>query len=745
MRCLVVSILAFVALWGRPAAAADLRNDRWSVSIDPSTLAIEATVDGNRVQASKGGLARAVSDLKTTSSTLSWRWPGYAVSATLDGDDLALGVTADDPGELTVIEQPAASYGDALLLPLAEGHYIPAGHAVWQAFLAERHDAINTSEELSLPLWGNQYKGFALHWVLTQPFGNTLGFRRDGHGLAVSLRHEFSKLDPNQPMTMILHRSGDDMLAGARRYRRWLIDHGKFENLTGKIARHPATGKLLGASHVYLSGGLLLSLRDIRDWPAFIATLKGDHPLAGELRARMDTESLRMLAAGVQSPSGYPARTLLAGINAAADALARKRWIDQAITPHSFDGYRMVRDDIATLFGSAVADDVATWGDSVSIRDIQALSDHGLKRLWLGTGMGWEPGLWHPEAVQRAVDLGYLIAPYDSYETALAPGDNPDWTTAHMGTDIKERCAIVKANGTLKTGFNQQGNYTDPRCVFPVLKDRVRTLHAASPYNSWFLDAYATGMVFENHAPNAPMGLAAHADAYTESLRWPADTLGLVVGSENGNATTSLGVAFGHGLHTPVIGWFDPDLGQSARKNKKSKYFLGSWYPRDEPDVFFKAVPTKPLYRTVHFDPRYRLPLYQAVFHDSIISTHHWTFDNLKASDLVTERELVQLLYNVPPLYHLSATSMTRRLPIIKRQDAFFRPLHERLATQALTSFRFVDAQHNVQETRFADGTRLVANFSDQTVSVDGEFLPPKNIRAVVPGMETSTYRAGLP
>lgn len=745
MRCLVVSILALAVLMVRPATAADLRNDRWSVSIDPATLAIEATVDGSRVQASKGGVTRAVSDLDVTASTMSWRWPGYAVSAALDGDDLALGITADQAGELAVVEQPAASYGDALLLPLAEGHHIPAGHAVWREFLTKYRDAINTSEELSLPLWGNQYKGFTLHWVLTQPFGNTLRFRRDGQGVAMSLRHQFSTLDPGQPMTMILHRADDDMLAGARRYRRWLIDHGKFEDLAGKMARNPAVGKLVGASHVYLSGGLLLSLRDIRDWPAFIATLKGDHPLAGELRAQLDAETVRILAAGVPSPQGYQARTLLAGINAAADVLARKGWIDQPITPHSFDGYRTVRNDIAKLFAAAVVDDVTTWGDTVSIRDINALADHGLKRLWLGTGMGWEPGLWHPEAVQRAVDLGYLIGPYDSYETALAPGDNPDWTTAHMGADIKERCAIVKANGTLKTGFNQQGHYTDPRCVFPVLKDRVRALHAAAPYNSWFLDAYATGMVFEHHAPDAPMGLAAHADAYTASLRWPGDALALVVGSENGNATTSLGVAFAHGLHTPVIGWFDPDLGQSRRKNKQSKYFLGSWYPRDEPDIFFKTVPTKPLYRTVHFDPRYRLPLYQAVFHDSIISTHHWTFDNLKASDMVADRELVQLLYNVPPLYHLSAGSMTQRLPIIKRHDAFFRPLHERLATQALTAFRFVDPQHQVQETRFADGTRLVANFSDHPVSIDGEPLPPKNIRAVVPGMETATYRTGPP
>ncbi|MBW4964706.1 glycoside hydrolase, partial [Sulfitobacter sp. CW3] len=77
--------------------------------------------------------------------------------------------------------------------------------------------------------------------------------------------------------------------------------------------------------------------------------------------------------------------------------------------------------------------------------------------------------------------------------------------------------------------------------------------------------------------------------------------------------------------------------------------------------------------------------LYQAVFHGSVITTHHWLFDSLKLSNVQAANELTQLLYNVPPLYHLSAATLKQRLPVIQRQDRFFRPLHQRLATQAMT------------------------------------------------------------
>jgi hypothetical protein len=401
------------------------------------------------------------------------------------------------------------------------------------------------------------------------------------------------------------------------------------------------------------------------------------------------------------------------------------------------DSYGPVRAQLATAFSEALTPVPERWGSTLSPATLEQLKAAGITRLWLGLGEGWEGGLWHPETVRLAVASGYLIAPYDSYETALTATENPDWTTAHLGVRANRECAIVLNSGAFKSGFQQSGHYTDPRCVRPLLEARISAVQAKAGFNSWFLDAYATGMLFDSYRADAPLTQAQNAEGNISAARWVNEQLQLPAGSEDGNATTSQGVLFAHGMQTPVIGWGDFDMG----KNPKSPYYLGRWFPDEQPQVFFKSVPLKEPYRTVHFAPQTRLPLYQAVFHGSVITTHHWLFDSLKLSNVRAENELTQLLYNVPPLYHLSAQTLKQRLPVIARQDAFFRPLHERLATQAMTDFQWLTDDRLVQQTSFADGTRLVANFDVREREVSGQRLAGQSITAIEGDGDMTTYR----
>jgi hypothetical protein len=95
----------------------------------------------------------------------------------------------------------------------------------------------------------------------------------------------------------------------------------------------------------------------------------------------------------------------------------------------------------------------------------------------------------------------------------------------------------------------------------------------------------------------------------------------------------------------------------------------------------------------------------------------------------------------VPPLYHLSAATLKQRLPVIARQDVFFRPLHERLATQAMTDFRWLTEDRQVQQTTFADGTRLVANFDVREREIVGRPLADRSITAFDANGGVATYQ----
>ena len=733
-------LLALLSL--SPVALAEvlLENDLWRVRIDPATLAVRVEPAGRpAVQASAGVLRHKVGGLVRHGNRIDWQWDNgrWALRVVLEQRDLSFSITARAPSEIEFIHQPASAMGQALIWPLAEGRYVPRGDPVWQKFLLAQ-GVLNTTQDLSLPLWGMEYADFSLHWLLTNPYNNQLRFKAAGDALGLSARHRFTSLEPSTPLTFRLFLGGADPLAGAKRYKQWLVETGQYETLQSKLVKTPQAAKLIGAAHVYLWGTDLLGRDDVRNWPLLIARLRGPGLLVSELRAAMDGEALRLIASETVL-NRYQQTLLLRSLNQALNTQARKTWQARAVPDMQAlaNGYADVRAQLAVVLTDALKPDASSWGSTLSRLTIERLQNTGLSRLWLGLGEGWEGGLWHPEAIRAAVAAGYLIAPYDSYETALRRDENPHWTTAHLGDLANTECAIMLQSGALKRGFQQSGHYTDPRCVRPLLERRINAIQKSAGFNSWFLDAYAAGMLFDSYRPGAPMTQAQNAVGNVAASRWINHVLQLPSGSEDGNAVTAQGLLFAHGMQTPVIGWGDSEMSQPGQ----SEFFVGRWYPPEQPAVFFKSTRLKADYRRVHFAPASRLPLYQAVFHGSVITSHHWLFDNLKLSDVRVENELTQLLYNVPPLYHLSAASLDQRLPLIVRQNQFFRPLHERLATQALTAFDWLSEDRLLQQTTFADGTRLLANFDAAPRNWQGRTLLAQSLTALLPDGSDSQHQ----
>ncbi len=706
-----------MSLLAAPLAAAPLtlQGETQSYSIDPDTLAISV----NKIPVSAGQPARQVDQLQQDEQQASWHWPTQdaRVNVKLDGDDLLLTLVSDSPRQLAWYSLPKNQ--THLSLAFGEGSRFSVRDSDWLGYVGDELAELNTHHDLKLPLWSQDAGKQTYSWILQTPYDNQLSFTRKGGRLQLSAQHEFSSVNRQAPMVVRLS-VGDDWLAGARRYREWLQGEGAWQSLADKFARIPAGRRLIGASHVYLWGDALLDRQDVKDWPGLQATLRQQpawlQGFSGEERA----------ALAASAPEPWQQTLIMAGLNRLIASLLP---LPAQQGPLSQSKVLALRQQwVKGQFGEQLVAQ-ERWGQGLSLPVVEALQQAGLRKLWLGTPQ-WTAALQQGDALTAAQRLGYLVGSYDSYDTAIPPGSNDSWLTAQLPVEIGKHCAILEVNGKPKPGFGGEGVYLNPGCPLPFAKSRMSELARTSGINSLFLDVDGTAMASNDDNPAHQQGSQAMIADRNARMSWVGERLGLVLGSEDGNALTSKPLMFAHGIQSWGFGWEDAAMRQQA----KSPYYLGKWWPDEAPQLFFQPARLKPRYLKTVFNPADRLPLYQAVFHDAVLNSHHWLLDNLKFPGIKEERALLGLLYNTPPLVNLSRSTLDSRLPELVRLDSQFAPLHEALWDKALVGFRWRDGVGRVQETRFSDGSRLVANFSQSTMILDGHKLPGRQLLVALKG-----------
>jgi hypothetical protein len=718
---------------GRPNAGTEisLHNSSCTVAFDPATLAVNLRSGDDPailVSAAQTNLG-TVADLERGAIRARWSLPERKVSITLElgGNRLLVHVLGGEPGDFTFPVIPETASAKGWILPFFEGVYAPCGDARWVSFLTNRGE-LNTTADLTMPFLGLDYGRATLTCILTNPFNNRLEFRRSpDNALQARLTHQFTRNHPVKEYGMVFEVRTNSLVEPARNYRQWLIQRGEFVSFKDKIRKTPEVGKLPGAAHAYLWGHELLTQDDVTDWRKFARDLKtqGEGPSASPGRriwSLMKPEARDFVAKLIQAE--WPDRYMKSQIAADLDRLLRQRdlyaepaWHGVALDPQcaallKSDPSKLSQTDLCRLnshlqaaaFPNLLAKP-ETWGDGTSPKMIQELAAAGFDRFLLVSDC-WDGFLERPATVAAAKKAGFLIGPYDSYDGVHRPNEPDTWETAQFDTALYETGAIVNADGRKRRGFKQKGFMLSPDAARPYVEKRVSGLMAAFQANSWFIDCDGFGDYFDDYSDKHPATQQSDMQSRITRMSWIRDTFGAVIGTEGCSAGVASTVHFAHGVMTPVIGWGDPDLSK-----KQSKYYLGAYYPPEEPQVFFKPVPLKEEYRYIYFEPRFRLPLFQMVFHDSVIATHHWSFASLKAKDQARTVELLELLYQVPPLYHLNVPEFQKRKAQIKRHYEFFSPLHRETALLPMTGFQWLTPDATVQRTTFGDNIEMVANF----------------------------------
>lgn len=521
-------------------------------------------------------------------------------------------------------------------------------------------------------------------------------------------------------------------------YREWLKEDGRFQSLASKMKAAPSLERLAGAPQVYLWGGGVLTRFDLRRGQAnqlakrLTMQASEEAPSPGKhLRTFFTDSDWQAVLELSQSPYQIPcAQTALTdSLSQAMMQLGfydERSWGGVELTSETRNLLTRKQENLTTtealrlnslLLRDAYPDllpPVEKWGGGFSRRMLEDFRDAGLDRLRIGVD-GWEKLVdsGRGDFAREAMAAGYLIGPYDSYHSIHDPktsGTDRSWPTAQFDQHLFETGPITRRDGSRLAGFKGRGYLLSPLAARPYVERRVRENYADAPFNYYFLDCDGFGQLFDDWSPLHLATAMMDGAARVDRMRWISSTFGVPVGTEGGSAYAVAGAAAFEGIFAEVFGWGDPDM-----QDKKSPFYPGGYFPADQPAIFFKPVPVKPEYIHLHLDPRNRLPLWEAAFHDAAVSGHHWLNASLKYTNVATTVALTELLYQVPPMYHLNPDEFAKRKPEIMKHFQVFSPLHRQTATMPMTAFQYLTPDRTVQKSVFGDRIAITVNFGDQS------------------------------
>ncbi len=142
-----------------------------------------------------------------------------------------------------------------------------------------------------------------------------------------------------------------------------------------------------------------------------------------------------------------------------------------------------------------------------------------------------------------------------------------------------------------------------------------------------------------------------------------------------------------------------------------------------------------------------RVPLWELVFHDCVVSTWYWgdasDFLLQAAPEVTPKKDAFNILYGtIPLLWANDSGSWPKHREVFLRTYRNTCKLHEEVAGAELLSHEWLTPDRAVQRTRFSDGTEAVVNFGeapfDATVGGKAYRLPQNGWAVKGPKIEQS-------
>lgn len=714
--------------------------------VEPEGFSLSVQKEGIWIPVSLPGEALQPEKVTKEGGLTTWEYPSQKISVSIqpEEDYLRVSITSQSSQD-NQFTWPVVS-ADTYAMPLGEGKRIPSTDPIWSNYLSGQEFSV--LEQLSMPFWASSAGEYAVVYIMENPYRSSLVFS-EGSPVQFRVTHQYPEIDPEKENCYRIYITENNPVSIAKLYRQVVMEQGKFVTLEQKAEKNPEVRKLYGAPHIYLWGENLIAPENI-NWPA--------------LRQGLDQNAMKDLASFFsQMESGGEAAAVWAEV-AKQDYVGQYqknvicRFLSEVLKSEEFFEFltasqsqwwaaqdewmeNLSQEERGSLDASqrlqwnkrALAANLPevfhpadTWMNAATVNLLQDMKASGLDQAWIGLN-SWEQAYAKPELAETAVQLGYLMGSYDSYHSIHKPGEEQWITAAFQDTSLYEDATVTKKDGSKEEGFQNVGRKLNPALSLPSVRQRMEEiLSTGLPFRSWFIDCDATGEIYDDYTPSHITTQQEDLAARLERMSYIRDQHQMVIGSEGGNDFAASTIAFAHGIELKTFSWMDEDM----KKNKDSEYYIGKYYnpTGGVAEHFSKRIPVKDQYYTLFVDPKYDIPLFKLVYNDSVITSYHWDWSTFKIKGAVQDRMLREILYNVPPLYHLDQEEWGRYKQDLVSHTKVWSEFSKRAILSEMTDFQLLKEDGTVQLTRYGEAVLAVANFGGQEASYEGQSLPPHSL-----------------
>jgi hypothetical protein len=314
---------------------------------------------------------------------------------------------------------------------------------------------------------------------------------------------------------------------------------------------------------------------------------------------------------------------------------------------------------------------------------------------------------------------GVLTSRYDIYQDLMDPqvvkeqlrGVHSDWTQAGWPKDI-----MLDANGNWRKGWQVKGKDGQmypcgvlcDKQALKYARERIPEDLATHPYRCRFIDTTTASPWRECYHSEHPMTRGESRHYKMELLRYVNEETKLVTGSETG-----------HDAAVPYVHYFEGMLSLGPYRVPDAG--------RDMSKIWDEVPQNVAKFQLGH---KYRLPLWELVYHDCVVAQWYWGDYNNKLPALWDKRDLFNLLYGTPPMFMFNREFWQQNKDRFAQSYKDVCPVARAVGYAEMTDHRFLTPNRDVQQTQFANGVTITVNFGTTPYRLpDGQMVKPMGYR----------------